>query len=214
MDNLIYQFSRDEGVNLESIEDMLAHLQLLLDENCDDGVDAAEAFVTIQAYCANDLEGFLYDYIADQIDGGNIVYASELIEGFGKYIPGSKWFTLLEARLVAGTDENEASAAIKKLMKQFKDYDLAFCFEVLSFLVSYGDEESFKSVVKKTVPLLEVEGDFATLLSECADFCHRLDRENAEASITGIAAKRKGKPFDQRLDPNDPDFQALIKLLS
>lgn len=215
MDALIYHFNRDEDVNAESLEDMLAHLQLLLDENCDGDIEPAEAFATVQSYCANDIEGFLYDYIADQIDGGNTVYASELLEGFDRYLSGSKWFAILEARLVAGSGEEDASGAIKKLLKMFnKDYDLAFCLEVLSLLVSYGDEESFKFVVKKTLPLIVVEEDFQFLLSECEDFYHRLDRENVEAAVAAIASKRKGKPLAKNIDPNDTDFFALKKLIS
>jgi hypothetical protein len=95
-----------------------------------------------------------------------------------------------------------------------KDYDLAFCLEVLSLLVSYGDEESFKFVVKKTLPLIAVEEDFQFLLSECEDFYHRLDQENVEAAIAAIAFKRKGKPLAKNIDPNDTDFFALKKLIS
>lgn len=215
MDTLIYQFNRDEGVNAEDVEDMLAHLQLFLDENCDEGIDPTEAFSTVQSYCANDIEAFLYDYIADQIDGGNTVYASELIEGFRRYLPESKWFAILEARLVAGSEDEEAGVAIKKLIKLFnKDFDLAFCFEVLALLVSHGDEESFKSVVRKTIPVLVNEEDFKFLLSECADFYHRLDQEKVEAAIAVIAQRRKGIPLDQHLQSNDPDFSVLLKQLS
>lgn len=214
MDTLIYQFNRDEGVNAESIEDMIAHLQMFLDENCDDGVDPSEAFATVQSFCANDIEGFLYDYISDQIDGGNDTYASELIEGFGRYLPTSKWFALLEARIAASGDDEEAALSIKKLMKQFKDHDLTFCFDVLSFLVSHGDEESFKLVVKKTLPLLEVEEDFQLLLSESADFYHRLDQESIEAAIGAISIKRKAIQLGRRLNADDQDFAVLLKLLS
>ena len=214
MDALIFKFIRNEGGNAEALEDMIAHLQMFLDENCDDGIEPAEAFTTVQSFCANDIEGFLYDYIADQIDGGNEAYASELLEGFSPYLSGSKWFALLEARIAALSDPEETSAAMKKVMKHFKEPDLEFAFEVLSFQVGHGDEESFKLVVKKIVPLLEVEEDFKLVLSECADFYHRLDQESIEGAIGGIIASRQGRSLDQSLQENDPDFSVLIKLLS
>ncbi len=215
VDYLIYVYDHSESVDNEAIEDMIANLQMFLDENCDEGIKPEEAFKAIQSYCANDVEGFLADYISEQLDAGNDVYATELLEGFFRYVPVSKWFELLHARALAASGaEEEAMELVKQLIKRLKHEDAAFNFELLSFLVRYGDEDSFKQVVKHTIPLLEREDDFRCLLSYCADFYHRLDREAVEKAIVAIVEQRKGISLDKSLASNDPGFSVLIKQLS
>ena len=76
LDNRIYQY--DQGIldNDEIIQDSLANLMEILDENADLGVEPKEIFNSLTEYCAHDLEGFLYDYICEQIDAGYFLYAA------------------------------------------------------------------------------------------------------------------------------------------
>lgn len=215
VDHLISLYDADDNVDHEAIEDMIANLQMFLDENCDEGIKPEEAFKAVQSHCANDVEGFLADYIAEQLDSGNDPYASDLIEGFFRYVPSSPWFELLHARALAVSGaEDEAMELVKHLIKRLKHEDVAFYFELLSFLVRYGDEEAFKQVAKNTIPLLEKEEDFRCLLSYCADFYHRLDRDVVEKAIVSIVEQRKGISLDKSLASNDPGFSHLIKQLS
>ena len=41
----------------------------------DEGLPPEQAFQLISPYCANDIETFLYDFIAEQIDEDNESYA-------------------------------------------------------------------------------------------------------------------------------------------
>ena len=49
----------------------------------------------LSACCAHDIETFLYDFIAEQIDSSSFSYAEELLEGFSPYISDVKWFDFL-----------------------------------------------------------------------------------------------------------------------
>ncbi len=88
-DELDYQiilYDAGQSDSPTDIQNAIAHLQLILDDNVDAGVKPAKAFEQIQTYCANGLEDFLYDYIFDQIEEGDEAYARDLLDGFYKFL--------------------------------------------------------------------------------------------------------------------------------
>lgn len=213
LDHQIYLFDRDELSSGEQIEDALANLQVILDENTDEGADPHDAFDCICQHCANDIETFLHDFISLQIDNDNNGYAAELLDGFENYVRESRWFEFLRARVVAANDPNEALNIVKKLIKDKRSLpDLEFNFEILSFLVIYGDRETFESLVTKTVELIEVEEDFQSLLSICADFYHRLDHESTERSLQKILKSRSRHQLEKPFSQKDPHLAELLDL--
>jgi nucleoid-associated protein YejK len=68
--------------------------------------------------CAHDIEAFLYDYIIEQMDEGNEIYASELLDGFYDYISDKKWFDFLKARLFALSDSEDSESLLLGLLEQ------------------------------------------------------------------------------------------------
>ena len=82
LDHQISLFDSDKLETLESLEDALANLLYLLNEEVDKGANSIELFETIKESCANHLEDFLYDFIDLQIENDNHLYASEILEGF------------------------------------------------------------------------------------------------------------------------------------
>lgn len=215
LDHQIQLYDRGESESTDGMQDVLANLQVILDENVDAGTDPIEAFIYIKEGCANDLEAFLYDYIAEQIDSGNELYAEELLDGFKNYIEDEKWFAFLRARLLASVDPEDGAAIIKKLFSNKKNLsDLKFNLEVLSFLVTYGDRDTFESLVKKTAEMLETEEDFQFLVAICADFYHRIDRDQIEKALQGILDKRTHADPDRPFDRSDVHFSELLKILS
>ena len=83
------------------MENALATLEQILDENEDAGVDAHEVFTSVASGCAHDIESFFYDFISEQIDSGNLSYASELHEAFAVYVSDKKRFEFLAIRILA-----------------------------------------------------------------------------------------------------------------
>lgn len=213
LDHQISSYDTGEMDHPIAIEDILANLKVILDEHADDGGDPVELFETICSGCANDLESFLYDFIAEQIDADNISYASELLDAFSEYVSDVKWFDFLKAQVLFSSDPAVSNQIIQQLIKDSKK-DLEFNLEILAFLVLAGDQRDFIHLAKKTTPLLTSEEDFRDLLSISIDFYHRLDDEEGEQAIQAILKRRSGKDLQKPIDQNDPDFAELFKAMS
>lgn len=211
LDHQIHSYDQGDG-DPEAIQDAVANLEMILDENVDQGADPHQAFAYVSAGCANDVESFLYDFIAEQIDSENASYAAELLDGFESYINDEKWFTFLRARIVAAEDIAEANAIIHQLVKK-NQRDPLFNLELLSFLVAIGEEALFCDLVKKTAAVLKTEEDFQTLVSICADFYHRLDFEAKEAALQELLNKREAKAPNGLLDRSDPQLHAFLSII-
>lgn len=195
-----------EQLLLESLEE----LEDILDENVDRGEDPQEVFDVITTYCAHDLESFLYDYIVEQIEAGNDVCASELLEGFYEYVSDQRWFQFLRIALFASEESSEAELMLRRLLDQMQeepDFDLLL--EIANFLVHRGDVSLFIQSIQQICPLLETEGQFQELLATVAKFYQYCDKDAQYLVFSGLAAKRSEKDPKAPLDKNDPDFSAF-----
>lgn len=214
LDHQIYLHDRGELENLEHLQDILAELQVILDEHVDSGIKPFEAFEAITSGCANDIGTFLYDFIAEQIDAENILYASDLLEAFSSYIKDKKWFSFLRVRLLILSNDPEANRQVKELIQKYgKDKDLEYNMEILASMVQQGDRTLFYQLVKDTLPLLQTEEDFQDILTFCADFTHLLDNEEEEKKIEEI---RKNRPLDNleaTIDKKDPGVAILRQMI-
>lgn len=162
LDRLIYNWDEEP----ERLQDAIAYLQEVLEENVDGGVDPKEVMARLSAFLANDLESFLYDFIVGQIEEENESYSLDLLEGFLPYVSDRKWFRLLEIRLMA--DPEEAGDALEELLKELDaEPDLDLLLEVIHYMAHVGDEVRFCFLVRRVLPLLEVEGDLVELLRHC-----------------------------------------------
>jgi hypothetical protein len=189
LDFRIDQFDLHPEEDGEAIQDALASLEEVLDENTDEGLDPEEAFELFSSYCANDLRSFLYDFIADAIDAGDIGYATDLLEGFVPYLGEDPWFHFLQVRLWAEADPNRGAEGIAVLLEEKPDLGLRL--EILEFLAKEGEREQFVQVAKEALPLVSTEADLFDLLHYCADYYHRLDLEakgNAVEALTAHAS--------------------------
>lgn len=215
LDHQIHLYDQGQLTTGEEIADTLANLQVILDENTDEGADPHEAFDCINLGCANDVESFLHDFISEKIDNCNYSYATELLEGFSDYLLDERWTEFLRARLAGVSDPQEANKIVKQLLNHTPiKPDLEFNLEVLSFLVSVGDQETFERLAKESAELLQVEEDFQTLVSISADFYHRLDREQIEKSLQNILKEREKHNLETDFDSKDPHFAAFFNILT
>lgn len=211
LDHQIHLYDSGKAHNAEGIQDILANLQVVLDENTDAGNDPVDVFESICSGCANDVESFLYDFIAEQIEENNISYASELLDDFGDYVRDVKWFDFLRMRFLDTSDPDGAYRRLHKIMQEASSaHDLEFNLDILAHLVQVGDKDDFVKLAKESVPLLHSEEDFHDLLTICADFYHRLDRDEVEAAIQDIVKKRSKNSFEATIDRNDDDIAALF----
>lgn len=213
LDHTIYAYDTGTIDKTETIQDAIANLEVILDENADQGGDPVEVFESVTSGCANDVENFLYDFIAEQIDNDNASYASELLDGFSEYVHDVKWFDFLKARLMVNSDPAGADKLIRQLVHESaKDPDLELNLAIISSLVQGGERSLFALLVKKTVELLEKEEDFQDLLELCADYYRCLDQEQDEQAIMNILKSRPKANLGAPVKKSDPQVAQLIKI--
>lgn len=214
LDYLINLYDRDELLDAEAIQDVLANLEIILHENTDQGENPHTVFESICLRCANDLESFLYDFITDQIDNKNFAYASELVDTFSQFVRDIKWFDFLHARVIANSDPAQSNLFIRDIVHDaLESPDLEFNLEVLSFLAEEEKKELFIPLLKQTVPLLATEEEFQDLLNSYAEFLHRLDYEEEEKTLQKIIKKRAHIHPEAPLDRQSPHLAEVLKLL-
>jgi hypothetical protein len=208
LDHRIYQYDHYILDNDEIIQDVLANLIDILNENADFGVGPKDIFKGLIEYSAHDIEAFLYDYTCEQIDACNFAYASELIDGFYSYIEDSKPFNFLKARVAAKDDITRANELISSIIKELKKAtDLDLQLEILRFMVQAGDRDLFVKLAKLTLDIIQIEEDFVELMEIVADFYRRLDQEDIEKSIQKIMKLRLTKKSIEKIDLKDPDIK-------
>lgn len=214
IDHRISLYDRGFLQSDEMIQDLLAYIEEILDEHTDMGMEPDAAFQTLSEYCAHDIESFLFDYIYEQIETGNLSYASELLEGFYPFVQDVKWFNFLRACLLADQDIKEANEIISHLILELeKTPILELQMEILRFMTKVGDRDLFMLLVKRTKNLLRTEEDFLELMEIVSDFFRRLDYEEVESSIQDLMAARCNIQPQEELDKKDPDLKSFEKII-
>lgn len=213
-DHLIDLYDAGRIDSPEPIEDMISRFIELLSEGIDKGQDPQGLFESVLQGCAHDVEGFLYDFIAMQIEARNIPYAEELTEAFIPYVIDTRWFNFLHAQVAAETDPAKAHILIHDLIKECKkDPDSVFNLELLAYVAKAGEERSFLQLKAATIPLLTTEEDFWDLLSSYEDFFHFKDKEDEEKFIADLRKKRHQNDPAKPLSPSDPDLLEIQEIL-
>ena len=220
LDLQMFKYDQDQEErkkeDLRALQDALSNLHTLLEENVDQGMAPIEVFSAISEFCANDIEHFLYDYIADQIDAQDYDYATELLDEFYPFVIDKRWFDLLKARLVNIQDLHLANKLIHQVFeanKEDSDPSLALNLDMLSLMVQGGNYDLFLQIVNHTLTLVEYEEDFIELLTVCSDFFRCLDQDETQEKIDALIAKRAHLEKSEPLSKEDPDVRAFKALL-
>jgi hypothetical protein len=214
LDHRIYLYDKKILPDEELIQDALGDLEDILDQSVDDGEAPGRVFKSIAEHYAHDLENFIYDYISDQIDAGNEVYASELLDAFYEYIDDQKWFDFLRARLFASTDFEDANSMLRRLLELLQESpDLDLLMEIVSFLVHTGDPQLFLDSAAQAVQLIKTEGDFQDLIGLAADYYRLLDNEEDCQFLQKVLKQRSQKDCAASLQPSDKGLAAFAEFL-
>lgn len=218
-DELDYQFSLYDSGNVdntEQMQDILGKFQVILEENTDQGAEPQAVFEYVATGCAHDVESFLLDYIADQIDNENFAYASDLLEGFEEYVSDSKWFELQRARITILNDPRGATRRIIQLIEDSEEDEdvLDFYLEVLHFLSLEGDHSLFKSTFERTIPLIKTEEDFRDLLDICMQFHQTRENITKVTALQNLQAGRRSITQNAPVKPADSGVMTLRTLMT
>jgi len=215
LDHQIHLYDDGEFHHSERLQDVLAELQVVLEENGDEGEDPHRIFTYINENCAQDLESFLIDFIADQIDGNNVGYATELLDGFGKYLSPSPWLELLQIRLMAHSNWSSAIYQLSHLLDSTRaKVDLDFYIEVLLFLAPEDHESLFKKGVHLALPWVKTEEDWQDLLHACLEHYRQTDSPSLFAALQELVARHAHCPPQKQLCTGDEEKKVLKRLLT
>jgi hypothetical protein len=213
LDHQIFAYDQGKCAYPADIQDAMANLEMILGKHADEGADPLKIFESVSQGCAHDLETFLYDYIAEQIDGHHYPYAADLLESFGPYCKDVAWFDFLRARLFYHSDPENSDKMILHIIQSIKKaQDLDLSLEVLTFLSNGGNPELFRLLVRQTFPMLETEEDFQELLTICADYYHLLDQEQEEQKIQKILKQRAAHALENPIHLKDTKLIELVKM--
>lgn len=212
LDHQIHLYDTHPDNDPVIFQDTIGRLLQILNENADSGLSPEVCMENLAAQSANDVEQFLYDYFSEEIEQGNLSWASDFIEGFAPFVQDKRWFEFLELRLKAEQDEIDLESEITSLLKKSPDEPLDFYLEILEFLTKHGDQKVFSLVAKKALPLLTNFEDLIDLIAISADFAHFLDDEKRENELLRLLKSVESKE-DMPLTPNDPAISQYKKIL-
>lgn len=211
LDRTIEAYESDLPLGVD-LADLLAALQYLLDEHVDQGIEPSLAFDQIQKCLNHDLENFLYDVIADELDMNETTYAIELLEGFWRYVNEKQWFKFLEIRAEIQQDPEEGFEKLERLLcQQKKEGDLLFLLEILCFLGKQGSHTDFLELALFLLPKIEREGDFQDYLTIVANHYRALSLLPLALKTEELLAAREEKP--DLLDQKDLALDVLKEIL-
>lgn len=194
LDMLIYDYDRGILSKEERLQELLGELENILDENLDESDKPEALFALIKTYFSFDLTSFLYDYIALQIDEENPMYASELLDGFYRYIEDKRSFDFLKMRLIAETDMNEANIMLGYLQESLTEKpNLDLSLDILHYLLYMGSKEQFCAAVDQLLLEIQSKEDFLELLYIIADYFALKDLEDLENEVKRFTLAFKEK---------------------
>lgn len=214
LDYRIESYERGQEESSEALQDIIANLAVILDENTDLGEDPVNVFNYVSSECAYDLESFLYRFIEDQIEVRNYSYAEELLEDFSPYISDLLWFNVLRLRLMLIKNDPKVQKFANELVHEIlSENDLEISLETLSCLAQGGDRDLFLLLFSHTLSLLKTEEDLQDVLVICKEYSRFLDEESKELMIVHLLDERA------RIDPMTPlnlsqkDQTALLEII-
>lgn len=215
LDYQVFLYDNQELENPLALQDALTHFIHILEENVDQGIPAEEAFKLISSYCANDIESFLYDFIAEQIDEENEFYAHELLDDFEPYLKNSKWFKLLNIR-ISEKHQNKIAhkIAVEVIEEHLNENDLEYNLEFISLLHDLGDHSFYIIAISQTLPLIKHEEEFKDLLSIMIDYYNFIDQEAHETFLIKMLEKRSHLSSDTSISLTDPDVISFFQIIN
>lgn len=214
LDHAIESYDRGFEAASTSVESAIEHLREILSKNIDEGGEPRAVFFSICERCASDLESFLYDFISDQLENGNVSYAGDLTKEFMMYLDDSPWFALLNARLCVLLDEGDLEEATRALFKEFPEaFDIELGFEVLDFILQTDQYTFFLPLIKQLLILAEFEQDFRDILQELLEYVQDQPHFALDHAVEAIIERRKHLEPDVEIEHDDPDLKSAIDIV-
>lgn len=182
LDHQIYLYDRNSE-DSEDLKNVLEYLQ----EVIEDSPSQEEVFASIACHCANDIEAFLYDFLADQLDQENYIYVSSFVDRIYDAIPYSIPFDFLKVRLLSISDieaANESLMEVIETLNEEPDFDISL--EVLQYLSDQGATQAFLNFSLILCKDVDTTEDLIALTRAAREFFDVQHDEPRKAEAIGI----------------------------
>ena len=215
IDQLIYSYDTGETEAEEHLQNALVILEDVLDDSSDTQGSSQEIFKILSSFCAHDLERFIFDFISDQIEEGNLAYASELIDAFEEYVEEKRRFEFLRARVIMHADVQEGNLVLERILDVLtEEPDLELLLTIAESLVRRGDIRLFMLSIRLSVALIKSEEQFQEILRLVAEYFRCLDREEEERSVLQFLQARSAIALHLPIQTSDlSQFSQILKRL-
>lgn len=212
LDCLIEAYDKRVLEEIDQLQEALESLEDILDTAVDKEGVAEDVFQYVCSYSAHDLEGFILDYIADQMIEENYIGASELLEGFSSYVMHKKRFEALRICLFLSTDTPSASLMFERFLEHLQEEpDFEALLILMDYLVYRGNREFFFKVAKQALFSLQMEEQFQDVLEMMAEYYHYMDLEEEEKRVSQIRGARKKFSVEKPVNREDPTYLQIVK---
>jgi hypothetical protein len=205
LDHQIYLYDRSNLCS-ENLRNVLEYLL----EVIEDSLSQEEVFTTITNHCANDIEAFLYDFLADQLDQENYLYVSAFVDRIYDAIPYSIPFDFLKVRLISVSDienANESLMEVIEMLNEEPDFDLSL--EILQYLADQAAKQAFLNLSLLLCRSIDTDEDLLALAqigSVFFDSIHESDKKEKIDQIVNTLKETKSLHYHECLST----FQKLM----
>lgn len=185
LDRLIISYDSgglDDIYPLEAhVEELFRQLKFLSDRLN----DPMGVFEHTSAFLANDLEGFLYDFLQYRIDVEEYEKAEEGARFLLEYVSDPKWFLLLLSKVRYLKEKKVADHEIEELLDECSgEPDIDFVMDIAAWASENIAETLFIKSVQLALSLVHYEMEVQELLSLMVVYADALKNETLAQEIT------------------------------
>lgn len=210
LDHLIEKYEAGEWESESKLQAALLKWLEILESHVDQEGQAKEAFVLFSEFSCHDLERFIYEYTAHQIDLENDLYASELLESFCEFVKNPRWFDFLRLRLLFDVDQEEGKVMAQRLLETLKEApETPLLFEVLHFLIYTGELQLFATAFHSALKELRSEAELCELMMIASDYMNCIEKFSEEKELNELIEQRKKLSPKEIVNPREKVLELL-----
>ena len=214
LDHQIHLYDGGELKSSEKLQDLLLQLKDILEENFDRDMDQEELFNSLLVYCANDVENFINDFIADLIELESYEEALEIIDAFYDYVSDISWFEFFRAKALVFSEPEQADELIENLVEELlENPQLDLMLEAFSFCAKRGEKGLLLQLFEKIIVLIQVEEELQTLIDASVDYFSVIDDDDKEQTLQKLLDSRENYDLEEAVSLQDPAIKMLSEFL-
>ncbi len=207
----------DQDQEMGNLKNLFIELQGIIEDQIDKRLGVEEIHSFLAQYCAHDIEKFLYDFTADQIDLENYFYAKELLEDFQEFFLNKNQFNFLNFRLIRLSDEEQAKEILTKVIRKLEeDSDLELYLDLLTSIANIPYRNILHEVKNQYLIHVQNEEDLLDFLFVLEEAYKVIGYPECQAKVSEVleARLKESKGLDTTYEKFDPVITSLLEYLN